>query len=122
MPWFRVLAPAVVAGCAAIVSLSAAAQTASAVEKPQKVDARAMVPAPQASDAMADSQPAGGLTRDQRKEATLQARQQGALQPAGEAAADGAQPTRVVPSDSPSLAKKGARKKSPAAAASTPPA
>jgi len=118
MTWIRALAPAVVAACTAIVSLSVPAQTASEVDKRQKVDARAMVPGPQAADAMAASQPAGGLTRDQRKEATLQARQEGTLQPAGEAVADASSPTRVTASAPP--AKKSARKKAPTAAASTP--
>ena len=110
MSWIRILAPAVVAGCTAIVSLSAPARTVPTVDKRQKVDARAMVPAPQASDAMADSQPASGLTREQRKEVTLQARQERALQPPGEAASDGAQPPRVTASESPPPAKASTRK------------
>ena len=83
----RTLAPALLACCTAIFALTASAQTESAVGKRQKVDAHAMAPGPQASDAPADPAPrAKGLTRDQRKEATLQARQDGALRPAGEAA------------------------------------
>ena len=55
--------------------------------KRQKVDARAMAPGPQASEAPSDAASSpGGLTRDQRKEATLQARQDGTLQPARDAA------------------------------------
>jgi hypothetical protein len=89
MQWIRALAPALVAGCAAAVSFSAVAQTAPAGAR-TKVDVRTMVPGPQASDAAAEPRPAGGLTRNQRKEAALQARQEGVLQPAGEAADPGA--------------------------------
>jgi len=84
MQWIRALAPALVAGCAAVVSLSVVAQAPPAGAR-APVDVRAMVPGPQASDAAAEPSPAAsGLTRNQRKEAALQARQEGALQPAGE--------------------------------------
>jgi len=89
MAWNRALAPIVFAAGAALAGLPALAQSTSPPEakaKREKVDVRAMVPGPQASDAASDARPAGGLTRDQRKEATLQARQEGALQPAGDAA------------------------------------
>ena len=87
MDSIRALTPLVLACCTAIVALSASAQSEPAAGKRQKVDIRAMAPAPQASEAAADPvPPANGLTRDQRKEATLQARQDGALRPAGEAA------------------------------------
>ena len=87
MDSIRALTPLVLACCTAIVALSASAQSEPAAGKRQKLDIRAMAPAPQASEAAADPvPPANGLTRDQRKEATLQARQEGALQPAGEAA------------------------------------
>ena len=89
MAWIRALAPIVFAAGAALAALPALAQSTPPPEakaKREKVDARAMVPGPQASDAASDVRPASGLTRDQRKEATLQARQEGALQPAGDAA------------------------------------
>src|SRR4051812_1594009 len=83
MAWIRALMPVVLAGCCA----AAAAQTASAPPAVrEKVDVRAMVPGPQASEAATEPRTAGGLSRDQRKEATLQARQEGSLQPAGDAA------------------------------------
>ena len=82
----RALAPVVLACCTAILSLAASAQTEPTVGKRQKVDVRAMAPGPQASDAASPSPAASGLTRDQRKEATLQARQEGTLRPTGEAA------------------------------------
>jgi hypothetical protein len=89
MAWIRALAPIVFAAGTALAGFPALAQSTSPPEakaKREKVDVRAMVPGPQASDAASDVRPAGGLTRDQRKEATLQARQEGALQPAGDAA------------------------------------
>ena len=86
MKRIRALVPVVLACCTAVASLSASAQGEPAVGKRQKVDVRTMVPGPQASDVVADARPAGGLTRDQRKEAALQARQDGTLRPAGEAA------------------------------------
>ena len=89
MVWIRAFAPIVFAAGAALAALPALAQSTPPPEakaKREKVDARAMVPGPQASDAASDARPASGLTRDQRKEATLQARQEGALQPAGDAA------------------------------------
>jgi hypothetical protein len=87
MKSIRALLPAFVAGCATVVSLSVAAQATPAAGLRQKVDVRAMVPGMQASDAASEPRPAAStLTRDQRKEATLQARQEGALLPAGEAA------------------------------------
>ena len=90
MVWIRAFAPIVFAAGAALAALPALAQSTppppEAKAKREKVDARAMVPGPQASDAASDARPASGLTRDQRKEATLQARQEGALQPAGDAA------------------------------------
>ena len=107
----RTLAPALLACCTAIVALTASAQTESAVGKRQKVDARAMAPGPQASDAPADpAPPAKGLTRDQRKEATLQARQEGALRPAGEAAdaRDAGSAPRAVADSAPSPSPPGA--------------
>ena len=107
----RTLAPALLACCTAIVALTASAQTESAVGKRQKVDARAMAPGPQASDAPADpAPPAKGLTRDQRKEATLQARQDGALRPAGEAAdaRDAGSAPRAVADSAPSPSPPGA--------------
>ena len=86
MQWIRTLAPALVAGCTAVMSLSALAQAEPAGRVRPKVDVRAMAPGPQASDAAAEPKPAAsGLTRDQRKEATLQARQDDTLLPAGEA-------------------------------------
>lgn len=78
----RALGPALAAGCMVVASLSAVAQTA---PSRTRVDARALVPGPQASDAAGESRPAADLTRDQRKDATLKARQEGALRPAGEA-------------------------------------
>ena len=48
------LTPVVLACCTAIVALSASAQSESAACKRQKVDVRAMAPAPQASEAAAD--------------------------------------------------------------------
>ena len=107
----RTLAPALLACCTAIFALTASAQTDSAVGKRQKVDARAMAPGPQASDAPADpAAPAKGLTRDQRKEATLQARQDGALRPAGEAAdaRDAGSAPRAVADSAPSPSPPGA--------------
>ena len=148
----RTLAPALLACCTAIFALTASAQTESAVGKRQKVDARAMAPGPQASDAPADpAPPAKGLTRDQRKEATLQARQDGALRPAGEAAdardagsapravadsaplppppgapaeavADASPPTQVAAATSPPVKKSKSRKTRPPAASAPAPA
>jgi len=89
MAWIRAFAPIVFAAGAALAGLPALAQSTSPPEakaKREKVDVRAMVPGPQASDAASDVRPPGGLTRDQRKEATVKARQEGALQPAGDAA------------------------------------
>jgi hypothetical protein len=86
MDRIRGLVPAVLACCTAVLSLAASAQSELATGKRQKVDVRAMVPGPQPSDAGADARPAGGLTRDQRKEATLRARQDGTLRPTGDAA------------------------------------
>ena len=89
MVWIRAFAPIVFAAGAALAALPALAQSTPPPEakaKREKVDARAMVPGPQASDAPSDARPASGLTRDQRKEATLQARQEGTLQPAGDTA------------------------------------
>ena len=85
MDRIRPLVPMVLACCAAFASLPASAQGEPANGKRQKVDVRAMAPAPRASDAVADARPAGALTRDQRREATLQAREDGTLRPAGEA-------------------------------------
>lgn len=85
MAWNRALATVVAAACLAMVSLQAPAQTR-ADGKRQKVDVRGMLPGPQGSDTAAEPRPVPALTRDQRKAATMQARQAGTLQPAGEAA------------------------------------
>lgn len=70
-----------VAGCVVALSGPVFAQTA----KP-KVDARAMAPGLQSASEPAAAPPAAsGLTRNQRQEAALQARQEGNLAPAGEA-------------------------------------
>jgi hypothetical protein len=84
----RALSAFVIAAGMALATLSAHPQsTPPAKVKRAKVDARTMVPGPQASDAAAsDARASSGLTRDQRKEATLQARQEGTLQPAGDTA------------------------------------
>lgn len=117
MAWISALAPALAAGCMAFVSLSVSAQTAPADGKRQKVNVRAMVPGPQASDAVGEPRPAAGLTRDERKEATLQARKDGTLQPAGEAADQ----TQLAAAAS-APAKKGKGKRARLAAGSSAPA
>ena len=140
MTWNRALAAIVVASGTAIAVLPALAQsTASSPPKRQKVDVRSMVPGPQAADAASEPRPAAsGLTKDQRKEATLQARQEGTLQPAGDAAElRDARPTppagapaelaatnpphadRVATAAPPSPTKKAARKKARSAGATT---
>ena len=91
MASMRAFATVVLAAGTALAfsGLPAAAQSTPpppAKVKRDKVDVREMVPGPQASDPAGDAPPAGGLTRDQRKEATLQARQEGTLQPAGDTA------------------------------------
>jgi len=76
------IVPALVAGCWIALSGSALAQAS----RPA-LDARAMAPGLQAApDPVSTPKPAAGLTRNQRQEAALQARQEGALAPAGEAA------------------------------------
>ena len=74
-----------VAALAAILSHAVVAQTAPPAKRPP-VDVRSMVPGAQAPEALAEARAASGLTASQRKDAALQARQEGSLQPAGEAA------------------------------------
>lgn len=84
-----------VAALAAILSHAVVAQTAPPAKRPP-VDVRSMVPGAQAPDALAEARAASGLTASQRKDAALQARQEGSLQPAGEAAdLRGDKPARV---------------------------
>ena len=68
------------------IALPLAAQAQSAPTPRAKVDVRTMAPGPLSPEVVAPAASASGLTRDQRKEATLQARQDGSLKPAGEAA------------------------------------
>lgn len=88
MAWIRAFATIVLAAGIVLAGLPASAQSTppAGKVKREKVDVRTMVPGPHASDAASEARPVGGLTRDQRKEATLQARQEGTLQPAGDAA------------------------------------
>ena len=76
---------AAVALCAAGWCPPLAAQTSAS----RAVDVRAMEPGPESAGAPAPAGTASGLTRDARKEATLKARNAGALKPAGEAAESG---------------------------------
>ncbi|MEO5882980.1 MAG: hypothetical protein ABIQ06_11250 [Caldimonas sp.] len=142
MPRIRALTPALVGLCSVLCSLAVAAQTASADPKRAKVDVRAMVPGPQASnsDSELETRTATGLTRDQRKEAALQARRDGALRPAGDAAdlpvtrpaplvvakrlpsAPSRAPMQVSPPDSPAPPPVLAEASPPARVAAVPPA
>ena len=74
-----------VTALAAILSHAVVAQTAPPAKRPP-VDVRSMVPGAQAPEALSEARAASGLTASQRKDAALQARQEGSLQPAGEAA------------------------------------
>lgn len=80
----RALVPALVAGGALVVSPAILAQ-AVAPARPA-VDARSMLPSIATPDAVAPPAGKSGLTRDQRKDAALKARQEGTLKPAGEGA------------------------------------
>jgi hypothetical protein len=116
------LSRSLVAVCAAILSHAAVAQTAPPDKRP-RVDVRSMAPGAQAPEALAEAKAASGLTRDQRKDAALQARQEGSLLPAGEATdprGDKAAPV-VAKSGDPAPAAVSVAQPQPDAAAGTPP-
>jgi hypothetical protein len=84
MRFVRALPLAFIAGCV-VLSPASLAQTP-ASSRPA-VDARALLPSASAPDlAVAPAASGAGLTRNERKDATLKARQEGALKPAGEGA------------------------------------
>ena len=85
MRFVRALQPLLVAAGVVAVSSSAFAQSPEAMRR--AVDARALLPSASAPDlVVAPAASGAGLTRSERRDAALKARQEGALRPAGEGA------------------------------------
>ena len=85
MRFVRALRPVFVAGCVVALSPALFAQTPASARA--SVDARALLPSASAPDPVVVLPANGaGLTRNERKDAALKARQEGTLKPAGEGA------------------------------------